>query len=88
MLGRFHLARARHELREGELAGAVDGHEQRELALLGADLSDVDVHVADRVAGEALLGGLVAVDLGPAADGVPFQAAMQRGPGQVRDRGL
>jgi hypothetical protein len=34
------------QLGEGELAGAVDGDEQVELALLGADLGDVEVEVA------------------------------------------
>lgn len=37
------------KLNEGELARAVDGNEQVELALFGADLCDVDVEVADRV---------------------------------------
>ena len=41
--------------------------------------------VADGVAGEAPLGGLVALDLGQTADAVPLQAAMQAGTGQVRD---
>jgi len=36
------------QLDEGELAGAVDGHQQVEAALLGPDLGDVDVEVADR----------------------------------------
>ena len=39
---------------KGELAGAVDGHEQGELAGLGADLGDVDVEMADWVGREAL----------------------------------
>jgi fatty-acid desaturase len=35
---------------EGELRGAVDGHEEIKLALGGAHLSKIDVEVADRVA--------------------------------------
>ena len=35
---------------KGEFAGAVDGNEEMELALLSADLGDVDVEVAERVA--------------------------------------
>ena len=35
------------QLNEGELRGAVDGDEKVELALLGPDLGDVDVEVAD-----------------------------------------
>jgi hypothetical protein len=49
MLDAVHLG-------EGKFAGAVDGHEQVELALFGPDLGDVDVKVANRVALEGLLG--------------------------------
>ena len=76
------------QLRESQLRGAVDGDEQVELALFGPDLGDVDVNVADGVAGEALLLGLGALDLGQAADAVPLEAAVQARPGQMRDRGL
>ena len=41
-----------------------------------------------RVAGEAPLGGFVALNLGQAADAVTLQAAVQAGAGQMRDRGL
>ncbi len=87
-LSGFHLAGALDQPHEDEFAGSVDGHEQPELALSGADLGDVDVDVADGVTRKALLLGLVAVDLGQSADAVTFQTAMQRGPGQVRDRRL
>ena len=73
----LHLAGALDEPDEGELARAVDGHEQTQLALPGADLGDVEVEVADRVGGEALPLGLVAPDLGQPADPVPLQAAVQ-----------
>ena len=73
---------------EGELGGAVDGHEQVELAFGGLHLGDVDVEVADRVALELLLGRLVAFDLRQAADAVALQAAMQGRARQVRDRRL
>ena len=66
------------QLNEGELARAVDGHEQVELALFGADPCDVDVKVADRVGLEARPLGLVAIDIRQAADAVTLQAAMQR----------
>ena len=42
------------QLDEGELRSAVDRDEEVELALLGSDLGDVDVEVADRVAPELL----------------------------------
>ena len=73
---------------EGELGGPVDGHEEIELAFLGAHLGDVDVEVADRVALERLLGRLVAVDLRQPADAVALEAAMQGRAGQMRDRRL
>jgi hypothetical protein len=65
------------QLDEGELRGAVDGDEQVELALLGPDLGDVDMEVADRVALELALVGLVAVDLRQPADPMTLKAAMQ-----------
>jgi hypothetical protein len=77
-LRRFHLARALDQAGEGELARAVDGHEQAQLALPGADLGDVDVEVADRVGGEALLARLCCPRSRSTADPVPLQAAMQR----------
>ena len=65
------------QLDEGELRGAVDGDEQVELALLGPDLGDVDMEVADRVALELAPIGLVAVDLRQPADPMTLKAAMQ-----------
>ena len=44
---------------EGELRGAVDCHEQIEFALSGANLGQVDMEVADRVAPELFLLGLL-----------------------------
>src|SRR5215210_7590131 len=66
----------------------VYGHEEVELALLGSDLGDVDVEVADRIRLEPLLRGLVALGLGQARDAVALQAAVQTGAGQVREGGL
>jgi hypothetical protein len=37
------------QLREGELRGAIDGHEEVQLALGGAHLGQIDVEVADRI---------------------------------------
>jgi len=65
------------QLHKGELGGAVDGDEEMELALLGAHLGDVDVDVAERVGLERLARGLVAFDLGQAADAVPLKAAVR-----------
>ena len=70
------------------MASAVDGHEQVQLALFGADPCDVDVEVADRVSLEARAFGLVAVDIRQATDAVTLQAAVSRRAGQMRDRGL
>lgn len=66
------------QLDEGELAGAVDGNEEVELAFGGLHLGDVDVEVSDGIGLEGLLGGLVAFDLGQARDTVALQAAVQR----------
>lgn len=62
---------------KSELAGTVDGHEEIELALLGAPFCDVDVEVADRVLFELFPGRLVTLHFGQAADAVALEAAMQ-----------
>ena len=76
------------QLDEGELGGSVDRDEQVKLALFGANLGDVDVEVADRVALELPLGGLLAFDPGQPRNAMALQAAVQRRAGQVRDRRL
>lgn len=43
---------------KGELAGAVDGNEEMKLALLSADLGNVDVEEAERIALELAFSGL------------------------------
>ena len=48
---------------KGELGGAVDRHQQVELALRGAHFGDVDVKLADRVGLELALGRGLAFDL-------------------------
>ena len=84
-LGGGHFPGFLDQLSEGELRGPVDGHEEVELALGGAQLGDVDVEVADRVALELLLGWLVARHLGQPRDAVALQAAMQGRAREVRD---
>jgi hypothetical protein len=76
------------DLDEGELGAPVDGDEEVKLALLSANLRDIDVKVADRVGLELLASRPVALDVGKPGDAVPLQAAMQRRAGQLRDRGL
>jgi hypothetical protein len=75
------------QLHESELASAVDGNEQVQLALLGADLGDVDVDEADRVGLEPLA-GRCGFEIGQPGDAVTLQAAVQAGAGQAWDRGL
>ena len=64
------------QLNKGELARAIDGHEQVEPALLGVHLGDVDVEEADRVGFEAGALGLVAVGVGQPSDPMALQAAV------------
>jgi|SRR5271170_941545 len=66
------------QFHEGELRGAIDGHEEVQLALGGAHLGQIDVEVADRTALELLPAWLAAFYLGQPTDTVPLQAAMQR----------
>ena len=68
-----------------ELRRAVDGDKQVEPPLLGMNLGDVHVEVADGVFSELLLRRLVAFDLRQAADAVTLQTAMEAGAGQARD---
>ena len=70
--------------RDGEPRGPVNGDEQVELALAGADLGDVEVEEPDRIGFERPLARLVALDLRQAADAVAVQAAVQAGSRQVR----
>lgn len=54
-----------------------DSDEHVQLALLGPDLGNVDVEVADRVALEFPLRRFVALDIREPADAMALQAAMQ-----------
>ena len=65
------------QLHEGELAGAIDGDIEVELAFSGLELSDVDVEIADRISLELFLRRLAAFDLRQSADAVALEAAMQ-----------
>jgi hypothetical protein len=66
------------QLGGGELAGAVDAHEQVEFAFGGLHLSDIHVEEADQLAFEALPLWLVALDVRQARDAVSLKAPMQR----------
>lgn len=66
------------QLDEGELGRAVDGDQQGELALFGADFGDVDVEKADRVGFELPLDRNLALALRQLRDTMPLQAAVQR----------
>ena len=58
------------------------------LTLFGPDLGEVDVDVADGIVLECPPLWPVAVDLGEPADPVALKAAVEAGPGEVRDRRL
>ena len=87
-LGCGQLSRLRNQLRESELGCSVNGHEEIELAFCGAHLSQIDVEVPDRIAFETLLAWFVSIDIRQATDAMPLQTKVQRGPRQMRDRGL
>jgi len=73
---------------KGELGGPVDGHQEIELALSGMDLGDINMEVAERIGLELALARLLALDVRQPGHAMALQAAMQRGAGQVGDRGL
>ena len=56
------------QLNEGKLRGAIDGNKHVLLALFGAQLGNVDVKTADRVALELLLRRPITIDFRQAAD--------------------
>ena len=66
------------QLRDRELARAVDADEQVELALGGLHLGDVRVEETDGVALETLALRLVTLDVQQAGDTVPLEASVQR----------
>jgi hypothetical protein len=76
------------QLGVSELRRAVDGDEQVEPSLLGMNLGDVHMEVADGVFSELFLRWLVAFDLRQAADDVTLQAAVEAETSQERDAGL
>ena len=76
------------QLYEGELRGAIDRHKKVELFFFGANLGDIDVKVAYRIGLELLLCWLVAFDLGPSADAVALETAMQGGTSEMGQRRL
>lgn len=65
------------QLHEGELAGAIDGDVEVELAFSGLELSNVDVEIADRISLELSLRRLTPFDLRQSADAVALQTAMR-----------
>ena len=77
-----------NQLCNGELAGAVDAHKEKELALFGSDLGNIDVKEADRVAFELLPFRLVTFDIRQARYSMPLQTSVQRRACEVRDRWL
>ena len=66
------------QLRDRELARAIDADEQVELAFGGLHLGDIDVKEADGITLEALALRFFALDIRQAGDAVPLQATMQR----------
>jgi hypothetical protein len=88
-LGRQQACGARVQLGKGHFAGAVHGHEQVHLALLGAHLRKVHVQVSDGVLLDLLFGGTFSVlGQGQAADAVALREAVQGRTGQPRNAGL
>ena len=68
-----------------KLGGAINSHKEFELALLGSDMADVQMKVADGICLETLLGWL-AFRLRQAVDAMALETVMKGRPGQMRDR--
>jgi hypothetical protein len=73
---------------ESKLGGAVDGYGEVEFAFRGAHFRQIDMKVADGIALELLSSRLPTFYFRQPADAMPFQTAMQRRAGQVRNRCL
>ena len=67
-----------------ELACPVDGYEQVQLALSGADFRDGELGLVGWIGFEALIVRSFGVGERPAGDGVALRAAVQAGAGQAR----
>ena len=81
--------RALNQAGKSELGSAIDGHEEQEFSLLGSNLREIDVEVADGIGLELFLRpGLMAIQLRQPADAMTLKAAMQSGTGELRDGGL
>ena len=77
------------QLSEDELLRPINGHEEVVLALLSANLGNVEVEVTDRATFEGFLCDLIITgDLRQTADRVAFKHRPQGLPGQMRDRRL
>jgi len=70
--------------REGEMADAIDGDDELELAFVRPDLREIDVDVPDRIVVE-LPTHARALRIRQAADALALKQAVQGGPGQVWD---
>jgi len=73
--GSSHVGLA-DQLREDELRGAVDGHEEIAIAFCGPHLGQIDMEVADGAAVELLAWSLVAGNFRQTADAVTLQTAV------------
>ena len=51
------------QLRDGKLAGSINGYKEIQLALIGTKLSDINVEIANRISFEFLPLGLVALHI-------------------------
>ncbi len=71
-----------------KLGGSIHGDEQVGLALAGADFTDIDVQVANRVTLERLLLAFLAASLGKLTDPVSLIKPMQARSGKRRDLSL
>ena len=67
---------------------SVDGYEEVEPSLLGANFGDIDVEVTDGIGLELALPGLAVFDVRQPRDVVARETAVQGRTGEVRYRGL
>ena len=73
---------------EGELRGSINRHEHVEFAVLGAQLSNVDVEEANRVAFEPLFRFRLTLEVRQPRDAVAQQKPVQAGARQLRNASL
>lgn len=88
-VGGVASARALNQAGKSKLGRAIDGHKEQKFSLLGSNLCEIDVEVADGIGFELLLWpGLMTIQLRQSIDAMTLKAAMKSGTCELWNGGL